>query len=177
MGAPGSLAERGARLLAASIDELILLAISLPMVFGAVPAIIAMVSGGTDPELLDTSDVLRVMVRGPGTIITVVALIAWCVITAWLVAANGQSIGKRMVGIKVVRTDGSRASFARIFLLRNAVNALPNLLPYVGWLYQLVDPLLIYQDSRQCLHDRIADTIVVRCVSGESRERSAKGSV
>jgi uncharacterized RDD family membrane protein YckC len=177
MGAPGSLAERGARLLAASIDELILLAISLPMVFGAVPAIIAMVSGGTDPELLDTSDVLRVMVRGPGTIITVVALIAWCVITAWLVAANGQSIGKRMVGIKVVRTDGSRASFARIFLLRNAANALPNLLPYVGWLYQLVDPLLIYQESRQCLHDKIADTIVVRCVSGEPREQSAKGSV
>jgi uncharacterized RDD family membrane protein YckC len=89
------------------------------------------------------------------------------------VMANGQSIGKRMVGIKVVRTDGSRASFARIFFLRNVVNALPNLLPYVGWLYQLVDPLLIYQDSRQCLHDRIADTIVVRCVS----ERSAKGSV
>ena len=177
MSEPGSLAERGARLLAASIDELILLAISLPMVFGAVPAIIAMVSGGTDPELLDTSDVLRVMVRGPGTIITVVALIAWCVITAWLVAANGQSIGKRMVGIKVVRTDGSRASFARIFFLRNAVNALPNLLPYVGWLYQLVDPLLIYQESRQCLHDKIADTTVVRCVSGEPRERSAKGSV
>jgi uncharacterized RDD family membrane protein YckC len=177
MSAPGSLAERGARLLAASIDELSVLAISLPMVFGAVPAIITMISGGTDPELLDTSDLLRVMVAGPGTIITVVALLAWCVITAWLVAANGQSIGKRMVGIKVVRTDGSRASFARIFLLRNAVNALPNLLPYVGWLYQLVDPLLIYQDSRQCLHDRIADTIVVRCVSGKPHERSAKGSV
>lgn len=163
MGDPGSLAERGARLLAATIDELILLAISLPMVFGAVPAIVTMLSGGTDPELIDTSDVLRAMIAGPGTIITVVALIAWCVITAWLVAANGQSIGKRMVGIKVVRTDGSRASFARIFLLRNVVNALPNLLPYVGWLYQLIDPLLIYQDSRQCLHDRIADTIVVRC--------------
>ena len=165
MGAPGSLAERGARLLAASIDELILLGIALPMVFGAVPTIIAMVSGGTDPELIDTGDIVRAMLGGAGTIVTVVALIAWCVITAWLVAANGQSIGKRMVGIKVVRTDGSRASFARIFLLRNVVNGLPNLLPYVGWLYQLVDPLLIYQESRQCLHDRIADTIVVRCAS------------
>ncbi|MEA3177763.1 MAG: hypothetical protein QOI59_1286 [Gammaproteobacteria bacterium] len=165
MGAPGSLAERGTRLLAASIDELILLGISLPMVFGAVPAIISMVSGGTDPELIDTGDIVRAMLGGPGTIVTVVALIAWCVITAWFVAANGQSIGKRLVGIKVVRTDGSRASFARIFVLRNVVNGLPNLLPYVGWLYQLVDPLLIYQESRQCLHDRIADTIVVRCAS------------
>jgi uncharacterized RDD family membrane protein YckC len=167
---PGSLAERGTRLLAASIDELILLGTFLPMVFGAVPAILAMVSGGTDPELIDTGDVVRAMLRGPGTIVTVVALIAWCVITAWLVAANGQSIGKRLVGIKVVRTDGSRASFARIFLLRNVVNGLPASLsfiglPYVGWLYQLVDPLLIYQQSRQCLHDRIADTVVVRCAS------------
>jgi uncharacterized RDD family membrane protein YckC len=160
---PGSLAERGSRLLAATVDELILLAISLPMVFGAIPPLVARVSSGAaDLESLDTMTVLRSMVGGPGTTITVLALIAWCIITAWLVAANGQSIGKRVVGIKVVRTDGSRASFARIFLLRNVVNGLPNLLPYVGWLYQLVDPLMIYQDSRQCLHDKIADTIVVR---------------
>jgi uncharacterized RDD family membrane protein YckC len=161
---PGSLAERGTRLLAASIDELILLAISLPIVIGAIPAMVALVSGtGTaDLESVDTMSVLRLMVGGPGTTITILALIAWCIITAWLVATNGQSIGKRLVGIKVVRTDGSRASFARIFLLRNVVNSLPNLLPYVGWLYQLIDPLMIYQDSRQCLHDKIADTIVVR---------------
>ena len=62
-----------------------------------------------------------------------------------------------------MRTDGSRASFARIFLLRNVVNFLPTLLPYVGLLYQLIDPLFIYQESRQCLHDKLADTIVVRC--------------
>ena len=164
--APGSLAERGSRLLAATLDELILLAVSLPMIIGAMPAMVALVGGAVggeaDLESLDTMSVLRAMVGGPGTSITVLALIAWCVITAWLVATNGQSIGKRLVGIKVVRTDGSRASFARIFLLRNVVNGLPNLLPYVGWLYQLIDPLLIYQESRQCLHDKIADTIVVR---------------
>jgi uncharacterized RDD family membrane protein YckC len=163
---PGSLAERGARLLAATIDELLLLAVCLPMIIGAIPAMMALVAGvvdGTaDASSLDTMSVLRAMVRGPGTIISVLALIAWCIITAWFVAANGQSIGKRLVGIKVVRTDGSRASFARIFLLRNVINGLPNLFPYVGLLYQLVDPLLIYQESRQCLHDKIADTIVVR---------------
>jgi uncharacterized RDD family membrane protein YckC len=163
---PGSLAERGARLLAATLDELILLAISLPMIIGAMPAMVALVGGAVggeaDVESLDTMSVLRAMVSGPGATITVLALIAWCIITAWLVATNGQSIGKRLVGIKVVRADGSRASFARIFLLRNVVNGLPNLLPYVGWLYQLIDPLLIYQESRQCLHDKIADTIVVR---------------
>jgi len=168
------LAERGTRLLAATIDELILLGISLPMVFGAVPAMVA-VLGGAEVQALDsdslsgtlgglpTAQLVHTLLTGPGTLFTAAALIAWCVITTWLVATNGQSIGKRLVGIKIVRTDGSRASLARIFLLRNVVNAAPNLLPYVGWLYQLIDPLFIYQDSRQCLHDRIADTIVVRC--------------
>jgi len=150
-------------LLAASIDELIVLGAFLPMLFGAVPALVELASGATDPLLIDTGDIVSAMLRGPGIAITVVALLIWCVITAWLVATNGQSIGKRLVGIKVVRTDGSRASFARIFLLRNVVNGLPNLLPYVGWLYQLADPLLIYQDSRRCIHDLIADTTVVRC--------------
>jgi uncharacterized RDD family membrane protein YckC len=157
---PPELATRGARLLAASLDELILLAIGLPIVFGAVPAVMDKVGAG---EIPDVDDVLNAMVGGPGTIVTVVALIVWCVITTWLVASNGQSIGKRLVGIKVVRTNGERASLARIFLLRNLVNGLPLLvLPYVGLLYQLIDPLLIYQPARQCIHDKIADTIVVR---------------
>jgi uncharacterized RDD family membrane protein YckC len=168
MNASGNLADRGARLLAASIDELIVLGAFLPMLFGAVPTLVNLASGSVDPLALDTGDIVGAMLRGPGITITVVALLLWCGITAWLVASNGQSIGKRLVGIKVVRSDGSRASFARIFLLRNVVNGLPNLLPYVGWLYQLADPLLIYQDSRRCLHDMIADTTVVRCVSKAS---------
>ena len=176
MGAPGGLAERGARLLAASIDELILLGIALPMLFGAVRvathAVLASMqtdSTQIDPSLIDTgqieSQIISGMLTGPGIVITVLALLAWCGITAWLVATNGQTIGKRMVGIKVVRTDGSPASFARIFLLRNVVNFLPTFLPFIGLLYQLViDPIFIFQDSRRCLHDLIADTTVVRCV-------------
>jgi len=170
---PAQLAERSARLLAASIDELLLLATALPMAAGAVPALLGVLSQADVQSLdsaeslsaiIDPQQLLQAMLAGSGFIISIVALIAWCVVTAWLVAANGQTIGKRLVGIKVVRTDGSRASFARIFLLRNVVNSLPLLLPY-GWLYQLIDPLLIYQPSRQCVHDRIADTIVVRSVN------------
>jgi uncharacterized RDD family membrane protein YckC len=164
---PGELAERGTRLLAASIDELIVFGLALPMLGGAMPVIMDAV-GRADPQSLDSAgglvdpqEVLRAMTSGSGFVISIVAAIAWSVVTVWLVAANGQSIGKRLTGIKVVRKDGSRASFARIFLLRNVVNYLPTFLPY-GLLYQLVDPLLIYQDSRQCLHDKIADTIVVR---------------
>jgi uncharacterized RDD family membrane protein YckC len=177
MNVPGSLAERGARLLAASFDELILLGIALPALFGAVPIVTHAVGLDmpTDPLLIDTgqieSQLISAMLSGPGFVITVLALLAWCGVTAWLVATNGQTIGKRLVGIKVVRTDGSPASFARIFLLRNVVNFLPTLLPFIGLLYQLViDPIFIFQDSRRCLHDLIADTTVVRSVSKKGRD-------
>jgi uncharacterized RDD family membrane protein YckC len=83
--------------------------------------------------------------------------IVWVVFTIMYVARNGQTIAKKWLGIKVVRTDGSQASLGRIFWLRNVVNALLGIIP----LYGLIDVLLIFSDSRQCIHDKIADTIVV----------------
>ena len=74
------------------------------------------------------------------------------------VIQNGQSIAKKWLGIKVVRTDGSPASLARIFWLRNVVN---NIITSMFGPYFFVDSLLIFSDSRQCVHDKIADTIVV----------------
>lgn len=169
MAAPGDLAERGARLLAYTMDELILLGISLPILWRAVSVLASIAitgaPGNPDVDGLTISGLLHTILSGPGTVITLIAFIIWCGITTWLVATNGQSIGKRLVGIKVVRTDGSPASFARIFLLRNFVNTVPLGIPYLGLIYQLVDPLLIYQDSRRCVHDLIADTTVVRCAS------------
>jgi uncharacterized RDD family membrane protein YckC len=89
-------------------------------------------------------------------------LIAWTWITVVLVRRNGQTIGKKMLGIKVTRADGSKASLGRIFWLRNVVNAVLTLIPFLGFIYLLVDTLMIFGESRQCIHDRIADTIVVR---------------
>jgi uncharacterized RDD family membrane protein YckC len=63
-----------------------------------------------------------------------------------------------IVGIKVIRTDGSPASLGRIFWLRNVVNALLGIIP----LYNMIEVLFIFGERRQCLHDKIADTIVVR---------------
>ena len=97
-----------------------------------------------------------------GGIITLAGLIAWCWLTIKYVARNGQSIAKKLLHIKVVRRDGSRASVSRIFWLRNVVNTLIGMVPLLGILYTIVDALFIFAESRQCLHDKIADTIVVK---------------
>jgi uncharacterized RDD family membrane protein YckC len=93
-----------------------------------------------------------------GMLIDLVLLIVMAV----LVYRNAQTFGKKLVGIKVARTDGSRASLARIFWLRNVVNGLIGLIPVVGAFYPLVDILFIFGEARRCCHDYIADTIVIR---------------
>ena len=60
-----------------------------------------------------------------------------------------------------MRSDGSQASFARIVGLRYFTTSVLAPIPVVGSIYGLVDVLLIFRDSRRCLHDNIADTIVV----------------
>jgi uncharacterized RDD family membrane protein YckC len=155
----GELASRGSRLGAASLDGLIGMIIAIPAGISAVPMITSLATGGTYPG---ATQLIQLWTSSWGGLITLMGAIVWAVLTIRFVAANGQTIGKRMVGIKVVRKDGSKASLARIFWLRNVVNTIPSLLPLIGYLYTLVDLLMIFGESHQCLHDRIADTIVVK---------------
>jgi uncharacterized RDD family membrane protein YckC len=79
-----------------------------------------------------------------------------------LLARNGQTIGKKLLGIKVVRVDGSPVSLFRVFFLRYVCNTFLTLIPLFGSLYSLVDCLMIFGESRRTVHDRIADTIVIK---------------
>ena len=70
-------------------------------------------------------------------------------------------ICKRALDIAIVRTDGSRMGLLRYIFIRVLPVGLLGAIPYVGWLVSLIDPLLIFGKDRRCLHDLIADTIVV----------------
>ena len=139
------LADRGARLGASILDSFIFVfLVYLPFFVGA------FITGANgDPE--DPS----AMLGGMG--VALVGLVIFCWLTLRSVARTGQSIGKKMVGIKVVRSDGSPASLGRIVWLRNILNGVIAIIPVYGF----VDSLFIFSESRQCLHDKIADTIVI----------------
>ena len=139
------LATRGSRFLAVLLDGLmaggigILAAIMIPM----------MAKGE------GTGMIVGVAVIGLATL----GLIGANFYYVWL---NGQTLGKKAMGIKVVRTSGERAGLARIFFLRYLPVTLVGAIPYVGIIVTLTDALLIFRESRQCLHDNIADTIVIK---------------
>lgn len=92
--------------------------------------------------------------------------ILWAGLNIHFVRQTGQSIGKKMMGIKVVRSDGSKAGAGRIVWLRNGIGMgialMGAVVPWIGGLYSLVDALMIFSESRRCLHDRLADTIVIK---------------
>lgn len=145
-------ASRAIRFGAAMIDGVISIAVALPVIIAAFSA-----GAMTNPAAVFDPAILF----GVSGLISLVGCIALIVVTIVLVHRNGQTIGKKLVGVKVVRSDGSRASLGRIFWLRNVVNAIPGMIPLVGNFYVLVDHLFIFTEKRQCLHDKIADTIVV----------------
>ena len=143
------LAGRGMRLLAWFLDGVI---VSL-MVW--LPAVIVAAATRVFSQPSDQFD-FRLLILPLS--LCAIGFIAWAWITLLLVARYGQTMAKRLLEIRVVRSDGSEASLGRIFWLRNVVNGLLKVIP----LYGLVDVLFIFGERRQTIHDLIADTIVVR---------------
>ena len=74
---------------------------------------------------------------------------------------NGQTVGKKLLKIKIVRSDGTAADFQRIVVFRLLPVYLVQLVPVIGGFIGLLDVLFIFRSSRQCIHDQIADTIVI----------------
>ena len=145
--APIELADRGTRLAAFIVDSIIMACMWY------LPFVLAFALGGGFSDDGPNGAVILV-----GVLLGTAGFAVWCWLTIRNVLANGQSIAKKMLGIKVVRTDGSPISLGRIFWLRNVVNGLLGIIP----LYQLVDWLFIFGEPRQCLHDKLADTIVIK---------------
>jgi uncharacterized RDD family membrane protein YckC len=94
-----------------------------------------------------------------GVALVFITLLAWTGTTILFIHRNGQSIAKRIIGIKVVRSDGSRATLRRILWLRNFLNGLLGAIPVIGFICKLVDYRLIFGEKQQCIHGMIADAI------------------
>ncbi len=70
---------------------------------------------------------------------------------------NGQTLGKKALGIRVVSPDGSPVT-AKQAWGRGLARTLMQLTRILG----LIDTLMIFSKPRTTLHDRIAKTRVVR---------------
>jgi uncharacterized RDD family membrane protein YckC len=84
-----------------------------------------------------------------------------------LLAWRGQSVGKLLFGLRIVRfPDQAPAGVARAFLLRGTVPFVLEQIPLLGLLFWIVDSCFIFRADQRCLHDLIAGTTVVRTGTG-----------
>ena len=93
---------------------------------------------------------------------TVFGVIVFLLVNGVFLARDGQTIGKKAMGIKIVGADGAKADFTRIIVRRQAPIWACQLVPFLGGLLILIDVLCIFRDTRRCIHDDIADTKVIK---------------
>jgi len=180
-------ATRGQRLLAELLDSVPVIGLFIVVaIVAAISAGSTLLSGATPQSFLNAAGGALLMV-GLGCL----AMMGWGVYNLVLVYRYGQNWGKRMMGIRVVTSDGSRASLPRIVFLRwgllcvigffvGIVGAVTGLTA-LGNLLSLVDVLMIFGAARLCLHDRLGGTRVVTAASSEhatleGHERLAAGA-
>ena len=144
------LADRGIRLGAAIVDGLI---IAGPIILFAIllPAFVGV--KGKQPNLA---------LFGTIGVVFVVFMVVLVIVNMVLLHRYGQTMAKRLFKIKIVRGDGSRCSLLRIIFARALPMVLLEAIPLVGYIISLLDPLLIFRDDYRCLHDHIADTLVIK---------------
>lgn len=144
------LASLGERLGAAIIDTIIMFIV-------AVVPIVIFYGGWAEYMAADSSESYAFTLGS-----TAFAFLTYVIVNGYLLAKNGQSVGKKILDIKIVRTDGSRASFVRLVAVRVLFEHALLLIPVVDIWLSIIDVLFIFQRSRKCLHDVVADTIVIR---------------
>ena len=140
------LASRWGRLGAAFIDGILALVISVAVMLPMY---------GTGYFRLMASSKMSV---APGLLLYILLFYA---LEGWFLYQRSQSIGKIVVGLRIVRPDGSHATVGRTLGLRLLAFGALGFVPVVGPFIGFIDALFIFGSSRRCLHDLVADTIVV----------------
>lgn len=143
-------ASRLARLGGRLIDGVVQ---SLSLVPGFVLLIVSDSNQANGRDLLPLAGLLLLVVIGLG-----VSVFQW-----YLIASCGQSLGKKVVGTRIIRLDSpGPPGFVHGVLLRHWLPGILSSMPCgMGGIFFLVDACWIFGEESRCVHDLMANTAVV----------------
>ena len=151
-------ASVGNRVIAFLLDQLVTFAIAIP---GMVLAVFALIQTGLFPQIFNnnvrTTNGLFIVYFSLSAILFL-APILYSLLKDGM--KNGQSYGKRWMGIRVISLgNGAPCNYLQS-ALRQFVSGLISLIPVFGW---LIEPLMVLcTDDGRRLADRAAGTFVVK---------------
>ena len=141
------LASRLTRLGARMVDGFIGIIVTVPLMFA---------TGYMDRAMQQQVNVLEVVLWTAG------GFGIYIVIHGYLLATRGQTVGKFLVGVKIVDYDtGHLLNVVKLIGLRDLPIGLISAVPCIGPVIALVNILFIFGEEQRCLHDLIAGTRVV----------------
>ncbi|MFZ9745396.1 MAG: RDD family protein [Opitutaceae bacterium] len=170
---PETLASPWSRLLARCADGFLEVLAAVPALVVLGPDVMkvlqAIVAASREGEFnLEGLETTRLM---PALALFTALQLALLGIQIFLLTSRGQTLGKILLGVRVVRAgDGEKPGFLRAWLLRElpsgAIQGMLQLVPIVGFFLRFAfvttNYLMIFREDRRCLHDFIAGTRVVR---------------
>jgi uncharacterized RDD family membrane protein YckC len=146
--ADAGLADRSTRFVAALIDGIIAMCYMFPIL-----------------DLLSTWSYLVTQQPHPFAVTIAangVGFGCFLLIHGYLLKKYGQTVGKKILGIRIADMNGNLPHFAKVIFLRYLSISLVTLIPVVGNYLSLVDVLFIFGSERRCVHDLLAGTKVVK---------------
>ncbi|WP_395732196.1 RDD family protein [Prosthecobacter sp.] len=143
------LASPWRRLGASILDSLILMVIALPIMYFSGYFSRIMEQAGKPSYL--TMEQLVWAVVGLGIMLAI----------NWNHLGRGQTIGKGIMNLRIVRKTGMPAERSHIILKRILPLQLIAQVPFLGGLFLFVDTVCIFRSKHNTLHDDIADTKVI----------------
>lgn len=132
------LSTRMQRLIASIIDGLSLLVVVLPLIYFI--------------ETPSTND---------NILFSIVGIAFFLLINYKFLVNDGQTIGKKILKIKIVNLEGEVPS-KKSLLMRYGVYFLLQNTPFIGKFLNLLNILFIFGKEKRCGHDYIAKTVVIK---------------
>ena len=145
------LASRWTRLFAAIIDSIIGFALAIPFWMGT--GLLDMIMSGKEPPYEYT-----LMGATYGFVLFFIA-------HGYFLAKNGQTIGKKLLGIKITDLDGRLLNLSPMMIKRYLPISVAGVIPLAGQFLVIIDVLFIFRKDKRCVHDLIAGTKVVKTVN------------
>ncbi len=149
----GILASRWARLGGSLIDSILIMCITLPLMF--LTGFFDTVTTGVDGQPPAQPPLLFSFFIG------IVGIVAFLLINGKFLLSDGQTIGKKLVGTRIV-TDNNQKASGMTLLKRYGFYWVVALIPVIGGLLSLVNILFIFGKTKRCLHDYVGGTKVVK---------------
>ncbi len=117
--------------------------------------------GRDDSEGWENGGLLAVIVAALGSLAIMAGYVVWWLFTL----RHGQTPGKQLVGIRVIKNNGELSDWGYTFLRELVIKGLVGgfLSGMTGSIYFVVDHLWpLFDKDRQAIHDKMVETLVVQ---------------